>query len=351
MRRQLQNSRAGDWLDITGRWSWEPTFSLLASARQVAYQIGGMHAFSKELPVKAKPPAETQILSAEPVLQSKQIALNEFGLIIGAMKCGTSALFRTLTGHPQVAPCKMKEPSFFISENEFTKGKLWYESLFPYDPGIHKIGVEATTRNTMLPAYKGCAERMQRTHWAFKFVYIVRNPFERIQSHYMDAAVRYPDIPPLSEGLHPFPLNVSSYHMQLQPFESVFGRASILVASHDDLVSTFSDTFARICDHFQISRVPHVIAESVHTGEYHYHRELLIREIKSKQATPSDLSLDTVHEYLLTLSSGARESIESSVKARLTLTDKHKAQIKSRLAEEMKLLHRDYEINVEQWGF
>ena len=54
--------------------------------------------------------------------------------IVGERKCGTSSLYRYLLAHPQVLPCKVKEPQFFTQHLL----KIWwnqkkYFQLFP-DP-------------------------------------------------------------------------------------------------------------------------------------------------------------------------------------------------------------------------
>ena len=45
--------------------------------------------------------------------------IKEYILIIGAMKCGTTTLFDLLAQHPQIAPCKPKEPGFFAFEDRW----------------------------------------------------------------------------------------------------------------------------------------------------------------------------------------------------------------------------------------
>ena len=49
-----------------------------------------------------------------------------FGLIIGAMKCGTTTLFNHLACHPQLAASRVKEPSFFCGD-DYRPGELMAE--------------------------------------------------------------------------------------------------------------------------------------------------------------------------------------------------------------------------------
>ena len=54
-------------------------------------------------------------------------------LIIGGVKCASSSLYRYLNEHPQVLPCKTKEPRYFNNTNplKLIAGYKNYLSLFP----------------------------------------------------------------------------------------------------------------------------------------------------------------------------------------------------------------------------
>ena len=113
------------------------------------------------------------------------------GIVIGAQKCGTTALHRAFRPHPQVAASEPKETFYFSDLNKFARGEDWYRSLFSFGPK-HKIGLDSSTHYAMYPSYTGVPRRMKETGWNFRFVYVVRNPIERIQSFYQHLAI--PDI-------------------------------------------------------------------------------------------------------------------------------------------------------------
>jgi len=54
-------------------------------------------------------------------------------IIIGGVKCASSSLYRYLNDHPNVLPCKTKEPGFFNQRNLFRllKGYRSYLKLYP----------------------------------------------------------------------------------------------------------------------------------------------------------------------------------------------------------------------------
>ena len=131
------------------------------------------------------------------------------GVIIGAQKCGTTALHLTLECHPQVAASNPKEPYFFSDLSKFNQGEDWYRNIFSFRPK-HKIGLDSSTHYSMYPAYTGVPKRMKETGWNFRFLYVLRDPVQRIQSFYLHLATQQMHgVPQLSEGLHGFPLEVS----------------------------------------------------------------------------------------------------------------------------------------------
>ena len=44
------------------------------------------------------------------------MAERSYAIIIGAMRSGTTSLYEMLAEHPQICPCRTKEPHFFCDE-------------------------------------------------------------------------------------------------------------------------------------------------------------------------------------------------------------------------------------------
>lgn len=110
--------------------------------------------------------------------------IKNFALIIGAMKCGTTSLYNYLAQHPEISACTYKEPSFFSTESNWSKGFEWYYDLWNWDKNRHKIALEASTSYTRIHEYSNAAEKIAAVDKNFKFIYIMRNPIKRIESHY-----------------------------------------------------------------------------------------------------------------------------------------------------------------------
>lgn len=97
----------------------------------------------------------------------------------GAMKSGTTTLYRLLKQHPDIY-LPRKEIRFFASEN-WHKGFNWYQSLFE-NYGGQKITGEIT------PQYMYYPEAVKHIHELLgpdiKFVFLLRNPVKRAYSDY-----------------------------------------------------------------------------------------------------------------------------------------------------------------------
>ena len=77
-------------------------------------------------------------------------------LVIGAMKGGTTALFKYLSGHPQVFMPECKETAFFVERFGWRRGLGWYEDLFVEAGDAIAVG-EASPTYTCTPSLPGVA--------------------------------------------------------------------------------------------------------------------------------------------------------------------------------------------------
>ncbi len=100
------------------------------------------------------------------------------------MKCTTSSLHYYLNLHPQIAMSWNKERNFFIAEHNWPRGVRWYERHFKR--GFAFCG-ESSPAYTHHPHFRGVAARMHDLLPTARLIYLVRDPIERILSHYLHA--------------------------------------------------------------------------------------------------------------------------------------------------------------------
>jgi hypothetical protein len=172
-------------------------------------------------------------------------------LVIGAMKAGTTTLCSDLGAQPGVFMSPVKEPNDLLDESVLTeKGRRRYSRLFQNAQPDQLCG-EGSTSYAKLPAYCGVAERARDVLGdQLRIIYSVRNPVERLISHYLHLVARLgvsQDIDKVIRsdwGL----LEFSRYDMQLEPWLQNFGFDSIHVLRFEDFIHQRSATIVRVCE-------------------------------------------------------------------------------------------------------
>ena len=119
-------------------------------------------------------------------------ALQPTFVVMGAMKTATTTLHRILDQHPEIYMTYVKEPGIFLDEPQFlrengfvgTRDRL-HKLTFRGYKGEEVIG-ESTTQYSELPTNGAEAPaKMAQSAPHLKFVYMLRNPLDRIFSHYL----------------------------------------------------------------------------------------------------------------------------------------------------------------------
>ncbi|PSO62529.1 MAG: hypothetical protein BRC39_05950 [Cyanobacteria bacterium QH_7_48_89] len=181
---------------------------------------------------------------------AKDSVPNNFALVIGAMKCGTTSLFYYLSEHPQIAECREKESNFFVDDNRFPKGMTWYRSLWQWNDN-YRIALEASPNYTMQPVKPNVAERIaqEKKNAEFRFIYIMRNPLARIESHIsQDLGHGSLNEPKILERHLAF----SKYAMQLDAFAETFGRDQLCLVLLEDLQRKPEAVLSRVCQFLEV---------------------------------------------------------------------------------------------------
>lgn len=170
-------------------------------------------------------------------------------IVIGAMKCGTTSLHRYLGLHPEVFMSETKELNFFCAEGTWSRGVDWYASLFPADRTVRG---ESSPSYAHHPYFDGVPERMRSVVPAAKLVYLVRDPIERIVSHWIHDFAEGRERRDLAACLEDLDRSgyvaASRYFAQLERYLSAYPREQILVLRLDELERARDRTLARVFD-------------------------------------------------------------------------------------------------------
>jgi len=161
-------------------------------------------------------------------------------LIVGAMKSGTTTLFRDLEAHPGVFFPADKEPGNLGDDAVLTdEGRARYAAMFAR-ARADQIPAEASTAYTKRPDTEGCARRaLEVCGPDTRILYIVRDPVKRLLSHHYHEFARGNMPRDIAEAVekHPELTNYSRYAWQLEPWLEVFGDDRVRVVRFEDYVA------------------------------------------------------------------------------------------------------------------
>ena len=194
-------------------------------------------------------------------------------IVIGAQKCGTTALHRYLGMHPEIAMAvgpESKELNFFSHDRWWGRGVEWYAARFADAPvrGEASPGVRRFPEPTARPgadgrARAGHAPRVPRAR-----------PDRRLVSDWYQYRVAGADTRPFEQALADLDGNLyvdrSRYAMQLERYLAHFQDDRILVVDQHDLRHHRAATLGRI---FRFAGVDQTFASEGFEDEVNVSRE------------------------------------------------------------------------------
>jgi hypothetical protein len=166
-------------------------------------------------------------------------------LVIGARKAGTTSLYHYLSEHPDVWMSPRKELRFFVAERNWPRGLDWYERFFPVAAPVRG---EASPCYSEYPLHDGVPARIAALVPEAKLVYLVRDPIERMVSHWvMDHAMGWrprPFLQEVADADHSRFALYGRYWMQLERYLEHFAPEQIRVIDCDALLTRRTEVMA-----------------------------------------------------------------------------------------------------------
>lgn len=177
--------------------------------------------------------------------------------IIGACKSGTTSLHEYMGTHPDIFMSTPKEPSFFVDPPGFSPE--WnrqvsryrdldaYLELFVGARGRRYVG-ESSTNYTKAPLVGDAARQIWEFQPNAKLIYIMRDPIERIVSHYWHRVRRGLETRTLLPAVkhNPLYLSTSNYPLQLRNYLKYFAREQLFVLTLEELTEDPCGTVQQI---------------------------------------------------------------------------------------------------------
>lgn len=165
------------------------------------------------------------------------------------MKGGTTSLYHYLKEHPDVFMPETKELHFFVAEKNLRRGEDWYARQFRGAGNAVAVG-EASPDYTKFPLHQGVPRRIAEMVPDVRLVYVLRDPVERIRSHYLHDLACGRERRPLARAVpgNPHYLAPSRYALQVEQYLEHFPREQLLLVTSERLRSDRRAALTRILD-------------------------------------------------------------------------------------------------------
>jgi len=179
-------------------------------------------------------------------------------ILIGTMKSATTTLFRWLGSVPDVELPSNKEPGFFADEQAWARGIDWYRGLFANIPKSVTTGEASVIYAD--PYYAGvAATRIVEVLPQVKLVCILRDPVERLRSHYRHEVQRGREsrsfLDAISDPASSY-IRRSEYHAALRPYFDYFDSEQLMVVSMAATVTPPFTGWYSVLAHLNVGAVP-----------------------------------------------------------------------------------------------
>ncbi len=185
-------------------------------------------------------------------------------LIIGAMKSGTTTLYRDLLTNPAVYMPADKEPGHLCHDEVLTEqGTREYADLFRFAREDQCSG-EASTNYSKIPRFNGVPERARKVCGErLRVFYIVREPVARIISHHYHMHAIGMFGPDINEEVRKqsILLDYTRYATQIVPWMDTFGEAQVRPLIFEEYIRHRRETIAEISGELGIAPRPELVDE------------------------------------------------------------------------------------------
>ncbi len=165
--------------------------------------------------------------------------------VIGAMKAGTTSLHNYLNIHPDIYMSRVKEPGLFLDESPYMRANPMVHShwamrqlTFRGYRGERLVGESSTYYSEAPTLGAEAPENMFAQAPDIRLIYMLRNPFDRIVSHYwhcIDFGIYQGSIDSVIATDDTF-LQRSSYFYQISRYLRFFPMERIHIAFFEDFV-------------------------------------------------------------------------------------------------------------------
>jgi len=162
----------------------------------------------------------------------------QYIFIIGAAKCGTTALADLMDQVDDVCLSYPKEPDFFTNR-VFSKGFDWYENCFSNKASQVRVDSSVSYSAGWEGSSKNIAERIFKFAPNAKIIYLMRDPIDRTWSSYWHAIRNGYKEGSFSECIKDMGsahISASLYSKRIEDYLAFFSQENLLLLKQQDFI-------------------------------------------------------------------------------------------------------------------
>lgn len=252
-------------------------------------------------------------------------------LVAGFSKCGTTSLCDLLSQHPDICISREKEPYFFCAD-DFNDKWDWYLELFSHakDGQLHG---EGSTYYSNIDHEEFSRKNLFELYPELKIIFIVRNPFDRLESSYKEMHHRGPEfgfdahfgvgnILQQKSNM----LDDTRYWSRLKNYLDFFPKKQIQVIFLEDLKANSEVVVAECMDFLEVDTNVNLEYIKLNSGAEKLYDSCFLRVLRRSTIICKCLNLLSAETYnrvlkLLLLRKSFKNSIEWDVDTRKYIVD------------------------------
>ncbi len=155
--------------------------------------------------------------------------------VIGAMRVGTTLFYNLMRTQDGISVARMKETDAYLNDKRAAEADSLNKKQYA-DP--QSIWIDISPNYSKRHAFPGVAKRIHAANPDARFIYLVRDPIKRAESHFQHITLEStkPDDQSLSEEALDDVVNTSRYHWQMKPYLDLFPIDRFLFIDFEDFV-------------------------------------------------------------------------------------------------------------------